>query len=260
MSEVTICVPPKPSKGPNDHWEDSEGTVHIELTQGQWALVSSVDYPKVAPFRWYAYRDKIEHRTQFYAKTNIRGATGRSTLSMHALISEPESGFEPDHVDGDGLNNRRLNLRNVTHRVNMQNRHHQRASKYPGVSWNKQCEKWRAQIKIFGKTEYLGLFSDESEAAAAYRGACLRYTDAPCILAATVNGSEGSKMKTKMGLMVELSESLKPKATQRSTEDAMLALAVLIDATAREYRDARDIVRAKRVVADQPTPATEGAE
>ena len=89
------------------------------------------------------------------------------------FISKPRE-FVVDHIDGDPLNNTRNNLRVVTPRQNMQNKHVKKTSKYPGVLWIKSRHKWRTEIKTKGKSIHLGYFSDEREAAKAYEKACRR--------------------------------------------------------------------------------------
>ena len=76
-------------------------------------------------------------------------------------------GYEVDHIDGNGLNNQKSNLRNCTHKENMWNQHGIRptnTSGHVGVSWHKQVGKWRAQVQISGKFHHLGLFSTKEEA------------------------------------------------------------------------------------------------
>jgi hypothetical protein len=78
-----------------------------------------------------------------------------------------------DHIDGNPSNNRISNLREATRSENTQNRtrHTNNKSGYLGVFWNKQCQKWQAQIMAAGKKRYLGLFDDPRDAHAAYLAA-----------------------------------------------------------------------------------------
>lgn len=92
------------------------------------------------------------------------------TVLLHReLLDLPRhsSGIEADHIDGDSLNNRRVNLREATHAQNHQNRKSVTGatSAYRGVHWSTRNRKWRATAKINGQRYELGLFSDELEAA-----------------------------------------------------------------------------------------------
>lgn len=74
-----------------------------------------------------------------------------------------------DHIDGNRLDNRRANLRVSTASANAQNRsaHSKKASLYVGVFVTKR-KRWRAKIVKDKKQYYLGTFTTEIEAAAAY--------------------------------------------------------------------------------------------
>lgn len=91
-------------------------------------------------------------------------------------------GMVVDHIDGNGLNNQRENLRVVTYRQNCQNRHTPKTSIYPGVSWCKYKKRWFASIKINGKNRKLGRYNLEIDAYNAY-------TDALKSIGETVIGS-----------------------------------------------------------------------
>jgi len=67
-----------------------------------------------------------------------------------------------DHINGNKLDNRWVNLRPVTHRENGMNCPLRVNNKtgIPGVVWNKKAGKWQAQIKIFGANKYLGIYDD----------------------------------------------------------------------------------------------------
>lgn len=95
----------------------------------------------------------------------------RSTRKyLHHFVLPAKKGFEVDHIDGNALNNRRENLRYVTHHQNQMNmsRHRDGSSQFKGVFWFKRDQCWSAQICRSGKRYHLGYFADEREAAQAY--------------------------------------------------------------------------------------------
>jgi len=139
----------------------------IPLTQGKVAIVDDEDYEYLNQFKWYARK----HRNTFYAARNIYRNGKQTVLSMHTAVMGRKKGLEIDHINGNGLDNRRSNLRFVTHRQNLQNRHTAKTSKYPGVNWSKIAHKWRAYIEINGKQIHLGYFNNEYEAYLAYQKA-----------------------------------------------------------------------------------------
>ena len=151
-------------------------TKEIPLTQGKVALVDDEDYPELSKYNWYA--DKIGN--SFYA---VRMAPkhpleNRSTILMHRVIAGTPSGLDTDHINGDGLDNRKENLRIVTHRKNLQNLHHgKNTSRHPGICWNKSNKKWQAAITIDGKKYCLGYFDDEEIAASVYNESCKSPTE-----------------------------------------------------------------------------------
>ncbi|MFA6118161.1 MAG: HNH endonuclease [Sphingomonas sp.] len=82
-----------------------------------------------------------------------------------------------DHINGNGLDNRRSNLRGATQRQNLQNagRRVDNTSGFKGVYYSQASKKWAAQIRYEGKQKYLGLFHDARDAAKAYNAAALKY-------------------------------------------------------------------------------------
>lgn len=81
----------------------------------------------------------------------------------------PTKGMHLDHINHDSHDNRSWNLRCITVRENNQNR---RGQGSPGVYWNKNRNKWQAQIRIGPKRRYLGLYVNEGDALHAYIQAC----------------------------------------------------------------------------------------
>lgn len=130
------------------------------------ALVDDEDYDRVNKFNWHI--DKRESTP--YAVAQIKG----EKVYMHKLIT----GFkQTDHKDGDGLNNQRDNLRNVSKSQNAMNMRPNKntSSKFKGVSWSKHANKWEAYITIYQKRIYLGLYEKEINAAQAYNFAAEKY-------------------------------------------------------------------------------------
>lgn len=98
---------------------------------------------------------------------------------MHRLILGTSVGMEVDHVNGDGRDNRRVNLRLATHSQNMANQRKRRdgiSSRYKGVWYERRRKRpWRAKIKVRGRQVNLGYFETEEEAAYAYNLAALEH-------------------------------------------------------------------------------------
>jgi len=150
----------KPSQNPS--LPDTDGGKLIPLTKGKFAVVDPEDYPRLAKYKWSV----SQSRYNFYACRCARG----KKISMHRLILNAPQGLLVDHIDGDGLNNRKANLRLCTIAQNNRNSRPYRnaTSKYKGVCWEKQCRKWYAKIRPNRKTISLGLFTNQIDAAVAY--------------------------------------------------------------------------------------------
>lgn len=134
----------------------------IPLTQGLVALVDEEDYDIVRVHKWLAHRDG---RT-FYAERAVAREGGRQrTVRLHTFLT----GWPlVDHRNGDGLDNRRANLRPATKSQNSANRPIGRnnSSGFKGVDRNKG--QWRAQIRVSGTKFHLGYFDSAEAAAGAY--------------------------------------------------------------------------------------------
>ena len=141
----------------------------IILSQGKVALVDDEDYGLLNQFKWCAIK---QHRT-FYAAKSVKRNGKWTSERMHRLFFDIPMGKEIDHIDHNGLNNQKSNLRLVTRQQNKQNASAWGSSKYLGVCVYKQegCTYIAAHIQIDGKTKHLGLFKTEEDAALAYNRA-----------------------------------------------------------------------------------------
>lgn len=157
-------------KKPNEIISLGNGMSEVVLSQGRAALIDDCDMEKISGHRWIACKD----RSIFYARTHVIQENGlRITVSMHRKIMNFPRDLQIDHIDGNGLNNTRSNLRLATARMNSQNKHSRKTSKCAGVCWIKSEQRWRARIEISGKERCLGFFLQEIDAARAYAIACL---------------------------------------------------------------------------------------
>ena len=141
----------------------------IKLTQGKFAIVDEQDYPLLVSRKWFAVHDK---NRRWYAATKI----GKKTVKMHRFILDCAEMVLTDHINRDGLDNCRRNLRECNFSQNMANsiKREKTSSKFKGVGLDKDTGKWRARIRVNGDEIHLGRFNDESKAAAAYNAAALR--------------------------------------------------------------------------------------
>lgn len=135
----------------------------IQLSQSKVALVDDEDYDRVNEYKWQAYKNKKGNST--YARVNY-------DLTMHRLILNLTSNdkVEVDHIDMNGLNNQKSNLRIVNRSQNKCNATIQKNNKtgLKGVGYYKRGGHYRARIKINGKETHLGFFDTAEEAGAAY--------------------------------------------------------------------------------------------
>lgn len=146
----------------------------IQLTRGKVALVDDADYEWLNQWKWCANKES----NTFYAVRKIKSNGRWVFIRMHRLIlglTDPK--IYADHIDGNGLNNQRSNLRQATNMQNQMNRGAQKnnALGIKGVFFYKHTNKYKAHIRLNGIAKTLGYFHNLEEAVAVRREAELKY-------------------------------------------------------------------------------------
>jgi hypothetical protein len=148
--------------------------VKLELECGVSVLVDEQDVGLISSHHW-----RLSHKKKYRES----GATYRYLLSkqgaLHRLIMAPIAGQVVDHINGDIYDNRRSNLRLCTNAENIRNAQKRcikkATSKFKGVGFDSNRNRWRATITVDWKTKHLGYFDSEEDAAKAYDIASEKY-------------------------------------------------------------------------------------
>lgn len=145
----------------------------IKLTQGKYAIVDDEDYDYLMAYakKWFAMR----HGNLWYAAGHRRNTGPGGQDRMHRVILRTKPHEHVDHKNGNGLDNRRSNIRIASRAENMWNRGKMpsNTSGFKGV--RKVKNRWQTRISINGNRLFLGSFLTKSTAAEAYDKAALRY-------------------------------------------------------------------------------------
>lgn len=134
---------------------------------GMVALVDDEDYERLHLMGWRYYKTKGRNTGYGYLHMEIEGKMKR--IAMHRFILDlTDPKIHVDHIDHDGLNNQKSNLRIVDNRLNHHNRRNQGKSYLVGACWDKARNKWISYIRLEGRKTYIGRFNTEEEAHRAY--------------------------------------------------------------------------------------------
>ena len=148
----------------------THGTHTILFDEEDRELVESHTWSVLPKGNTYYALTTIPHPDGgWYTRPSGKRQRRRKTLQLHRLLMNPPKGMMVDHINHNGLDNRRENLRICTHAENQHNSRKQKnnTSGYKGVYWDKSKKKWRAQIKKDNKI-HIGMFDIIEEAARAY--------------------------------------------------------------------------------------------
>lgn len=154
-----------------------EQLVTIALTQNKVAVVDAEDFEWLSKFKWHAHK---RGRT-WYARRTVESEGSRKTEFMHRAILGHHgydlTAGEVDHINGDGLDNRKANLQILSHAENIRKSRTQLNNKsgFRGVSWNKRDHRWQVFIEVDNIRKYLGSFRTKIAAALAYDKAAKKY-------------------------------------------------------------------------------------
>lgn len=138
--------------------------------KGKYALIDDEDFEYLNQWKWHLSSNGYPTRGEWNKKRKQN-----KLKRLHRELLNPPKNRSIDHINGNTLDNRKSNLRICKHRENLRNQKKQRnrTSKYKGVSFYKNYERWEAYICTHKKKHRLGYFDNELEAAKAYNQAAL---------------------------------------------------------------------------------------
>lgn len=139
----------------------------VPITKGAIVIIDEEDGPRVTKRRW-------QLSAAGYAITQFQVNGKSRTVSMHRFVMNAQHGMAVDHINGNRLDNRKLNLRVITNAENCQNLHGARSDSSTGIRgvfWSKKERRYRVRIWVRGKPISCGYFATLAEADAAAREA-----------------------------------------------------------------------------------------
>lgn len=140
-------------------------TAFVPLTRGYVALIDAAVVGQISRWSWQALPDR---RGQIYAARSSKTNGRKKLVRMHRAILGALDDQDVDHVNGNKLDNRKVNLRIATRSENSANRRvgSRNTSGFKGV--HRSGARWRATIRVDGKSIHLGRFDTPEEAHSEY--------------------------------------------------------------------------------------------
>lgn len=142
----------------------------IKLSQGKVAIVDDKDYEVLSKYKWYA--TCLKYCKNQYAARNVFKNGKKTIIRMHRIILNVPDNMQIDHINGNGLDNRRCNLRFCNHAQNQANS--KTKNRYKGVRCRKGTGSWEAYIGENYKYIHLGTYGNKEDAAQAYNNAAIK--------------------------------------------------------------------------------------
>ena len=148
-------------------------SVKIPLNKGKFTIVDDEDWGEISKYKWSVEKGPYT----CYAVRAIYSNGKWTTMRLHRQLLNAKAGEEVDHIDHNGLNNTRNNLRACTRSQNHGNQRLRKncSSQFKGVCWHKVARKWVAYIMLNSNQMHLGLYVDEIVAAKVYDKAAIKY-------------------------------------------------------------------------------------
>jgi hypothetical protein len=150
-----------------------DGAIEVTLADGNLVMVDEADWPMLEKYTWVTRRGS--RNKTLYVATRSADQPRRRYRLMHRLIMGAQRGQLVDHRDGNGLNNRRSNLRFATPQESACNQPKPRKDNSTGFRGvrPRKCGTWQAEIRVNKHLRYLGTFPSAIEAAKAYNYAAI---------------------------------------------------------------------------------------
>ncbi len=148
---------------------------NIRLSNGMIAIIDDEDFDALSIWSWHY---KPSGLTGYAYRNAPRGSAGPRTPKMHQVVLAVRPGECVDHINGDGLDNRRGNLRVAVGNQNNANRKKslkKASSRFKGVNWDPNRGKWLAYVRVNRKMKNLGRYILEEDAAKVYNAAAIEY-------------------------------------------------------------------------------------